>query len=698
MIKRIALLCIVYASFTTMVDAQIFGSVYDVCDYPTTAVEARVIDATAMMVPLSLINSDNSGLTYNIIYYPLYSLWGNPVCSDDPHYGLETAGAGRTAVLIARNRMMTAPHSKSFDPSNYAVVFREKHGSNLPCTSWDWVNIPSDRVYFPKSTGGTNHYSFPRYDFATFELDRYVAGRKPIKIRRSGAPRLDDPLFVVGHPLWRATSVEGEGFLNGFTAAPHPEEGSGEYLEFHPLPGSSGSVIYNLKDEVIDTVIARIIDAGSQFNGVCTSFYHDTNPDRPGKRTNGPIMELESAIPRAEVKVAPIDDVLHIADIGAQLPQPVTEYVLTASLGSSQYEIMPIEGEVNGGPTLSGNIPPGYGVINLFDPLEYEVTASIDNVTSCGIWNMQINVKDAFHDQNNYLRHRFEIGMHEVEITPSDGWSVSALGSPFLQTKSYTLTNRRPTATSIVVNTYETASALKKGWLRVNGGYSETVALAPAGAPGDSDSVTLSISPTAAGYEPLSTSPAEIQFKYVDLNCAIDDTIIVKAASFTLGKQMFTTIDDSGGMLVPANGSPLGPPYILNIDLLGNPDRCVDDLDIDFGLFDPEQSGLIEEYADDIRITLVSPQSNSYVIWDRLSIPNSQYTDLESLSFGIDAIPVSMLYLDDESTTPTANLLSSFDGEEVDGLWELHVQLGPSSNFSIMPATVRLQVEASACE
>ena len=78
----------------------------DVCDYTATAQEARLINATAYLVPAGSVLPNPDG-TYNVQATPFTEFGPGAVCSDSRFYG-ELAGiGGRTGVLIAPNLILT---------------------------------------------------------------------------------------------------------------------------------------------------------------------------------------------------------------------------------------------------------------------------------------------------------------------------------------------------------------------------------------------------------------------------------------------------------------------------------------------------------------------------------------------------------------------------------------------------------------
>lgn len=675
-------------------------TVYPVCSYPLTVAEKKLVDATAFMVPEGLVTHDPLTDTYDIAASSL-TTWGTdefgapvPLCSNSQFYGTTAATNGRTAVMIGRDQFITAPHQSPFSITNFVLVFKPRVG--FTCSNFDWTNIPASNVYFPTTVDYDAYATSSRRDYIAFRVDRHVTSRTPVKIRRSGSPSPGDPLFMSGHALHSVNRVEGEAVLSGFSEPPAANPGEYLYSYANPVAGNSGSAIYNLRDEVIDVVVAELLQSRlgealvDPVTGLpCRDWY--TFPEH-NKRTNAPLVDIQASIPRTEVLVTPIDEVLHIGDIGGTLSNAASNYSLTSSLVSNQYAIDAPTGVgigTPGAPSLTSSIAPGDHLLGLIGSTTLTLTASSSGVTTCGSWNYTLNVRDRVNLQNNYLRHRYEIGLQEVLVTPADGWQVLDFGSPLAKTKTYTVQNLRPSEARLRITANEFLTS--PTWILVNGVNTFDVDLAPTGSVGDSIDLTLSVASGAASRPSLVTYPARLMITFLDDDCAVEEEI-VRSATLTLGTDHFTAIHGGSWLPTPGGGG-LGAPTTLQMEV-DDPGFCVSDVDLVVGVH--SSTTPMADAASSLQITLRSPEATAAVVWDLHTLPNATYLGSETINISGTDFPTSTLRLDDSVTPPLGTLLGVFNGEEADGTWEVELRRSGTAG-TIIPSHTRLELKVVPC-
>lgn len=679
------------------------GPAPGVCDAPLTTAQSRVVDATAFMLPNSWVHPNPDG-TYYIDHSPwTVSTAENssiPVCTDSLFFGIESAGvgsshAGRTAVWIGGNSFVTAAHRNDFDPSAYTIVFGPLYdGQN--CQEFSWSNIPYRNVYTATSTGAVNFLNIDsRYDYITFNVNRYVSGRKPVKIRRSGKPTPGDPLIMVGHPQWAKTSVEVDGEMTGIADY---LLGSYMYTNLFPLQGSSGSAIYNLRDEVIDTgVSAPLLGKYDVVNGCADIFRHA--PTYSG-RTNAPIVDLQTDIPRHEILVSPIDEVVHIGDVGGNLTNSITNYELRAGRVSTLYTVSPVSGTSPNGPSLTTNPIAGTYSLSPTQPSSLTLSASAPNVTTCGIWDYSVDVQDVGNEQNNYLRHRFEIGMKEISVEPSDGWSVEIFGASVPASKSYKVTNLRPTATTVRARLVERSPTIGLPFFLVDGARLSTFTLAPKGQPGDQKDVEIAVNSAATLPPPGTAYSVNASIDIPDTACALTDPLTLPLTLKT-GHQRFLAQAPDDQLFAPSQGQPLGTPVILDLPVSGTAGWCVGNAKLDLGFKQISSTGTeLPGISSVLDVTLVSPDGTRAHLWALNAIPAQQvpsYVATEMFDFWETPTETHVLRLDDGVTPPLGpDLLSTLASHPVTGTW--HVELRRSSGSGVvLPAFARLNIDGASC-
>src|SRR5690242_8594443 len=124
------------AAATAAAPAHAFDQLNDlknVCDYTATPQEAKLINATALLVRYDSVVYNASDNTYSLGTQAFLNLpadeGGDPVCTGSRFYGETSTPGGRTGVLIAPNLILTAPHVASIDPHNWYVIFRDSQAT-----------------------------------------------------------------------------------------------------------------------------------------------------------------------------------------------------------------------------------------------------------------------------------------------------------------------------------------------------------------------------------------------------------------------------------------------------------------------------------------------------------------------------------------------------------------------------------------
>jgi hypothetical protein len=679
----------------------------EVGDLSTT--EQRVVDATAYFLPKDYVIYNKVDNTYSIDSSPLTGFtqldqFGVPfvtnICPSSNYYGVSALGLtswwgrGRSAVMIGYNQFITAPHANSLNLNNWMVVFLP---SGFPCTVSDLSAIPADNVYTPNNLFGVAN-TLPThggYDYLSFYVDRPVVGRKPLKMRRSGTPRLGDSIIHTGHSLWSGVRIDRYGSYHGNTT--DDLTGSGPYESplfsgIYPFEGASGGAVFNIRDEVLEAVVAAPVD-GELTRDATASCVYDAYRNWSPNKTNGKFVAVSHLIPRQEVLVTPLDEIRHVGDIGGALTNAVSSYQIRGGVSSNQYAVDPDPSiPSSGAPLLTSSIPPGDLFASIVTPTTWTLTADVSGVSNCGIWDYEFNVRDRHNFQNNYIRHRFEIGVEEFEITPSKGVDILDFGIPITKTYTYTLRNVRPTATTLRLETKDRFGAASS-WLRVNGGNLAVITLQAQGQINDTAVFTISVDEPAIGSRHIPR--AILHVDHDNPACALASPIS-RQLEFTLalGRESFSKIG-TGDFLVPPTGSAsYGAPESYLIDVDEPVGLCTTDVKVRTGLMD-SVFHYFPVAAEKLRIRLKSPLGTLITLWDMNVIPESTYYMSGSLfAFGEEQ-SVSYLTLDDNATPPLVSPLSTFDGEPVDGQWEYDIALG--TNGTVLPIHVVLDIAASPC-
>lgn len=172
----------------------------------------------------------------------------NKLCQDEPFYS-QRSGAFCSGSLVGPDLVMTAGHCVTAENVCGRVKFvfdfaiREK--GRFP------DSVPKDAVYgcsavVAKAFGGDKEP-----DWALVRLDRKVADRRPLPIRRSGRIRNGAKIFVVGHPSGLPTKVAGGATVRDNSPKSHFVANLDTY------GGNSGSAVFNALTGRVEGILVR---------------------------------------------------------------------------------------------------------------------------------------------------------------------------------------------------------------------------------------------------------------------------------------------------------------------------------------------------------------------------------------------------------------------------------------------------------
>jgi len=688
----------------------------DVCSFSATPKELRVINATAFLVANDpSVVTHNSDGTYTINFDALVydDDFAQVVCPTSQFYGEPhiPGAAGRTGFLIAPNKIMTAPHHITgtvpgqFNPSAYLVIFRPSLISQgAGCTDFTWINIPASDVYLPTGVIDANTVSVgapSQYDYAVFELDRPVTDRAPLKIRRSGQPRVGDAIFTAGFPERLGEKSDTAAIMAAvYGQTPLvPDYASDGYPEdsfiynLHEFPGSSGSPVYNEDTDVVEVVEARgQISWRKDESQNC--LYAGDLPTSLQNPTNSPVADVQNYIPRAEVLVSPTEYVNHIVDLGS--PPIVNSYSITTARYNSTGD--PLGGELiemqkttwpsgASDPNLTLSATAAFYNVPA-NGMTFDIASDFSNVNSCGIWEYALNVFDVTNDQNNIIRHRFEVGLREFSLTPSENWIVNDFGPPYQNSKVYQIKNVRPTATHVLVA--QDGTMANSNLVLINGLSTAAFDLGPAGTSTDTATFSLTVNAAAASSTTAGvTYQGRIAIYNQPFNCSVasESNYIYRDFTFERGEQVVGSSPLFTLITGPTAGQTYGATKRFDFDLSSEASTsCISDINVYVGAPPTGGAPTIDILAANLKVQLTAPDGTTGTLWQSNSITGMQYEKSIDLATG-GSVPA--FYLDDQTAPPLGpTLLSAFNGRKLQGHWYIDLGSAWPSTFNIGPVQI----------
>jgi hypothetical protein len=369
---------------------------------------------------------------------------------------------------------------------------------------------------------------------------------------------------------------------------------------------------------------------------------------------------------------------------------------MSAGLGSNQYEIINANPAYTGAPTLTTSPAPGPHLLSLVHSTPLSINVNSTGVYQCSIWDYVVNVRDTNNDQNNYLRHRFEIGVKEIEVIDASPWDVEIFGNSVPASRTFTVHNLRPTMAEVRVS-YVTDGNTQR--VLFDGAADLVFSLAPNGQNGDARDVVFSINPGANFPSSGNTVTVETQIALTDYICGLNDPFVIPV-SLKAGSQTGLGLSTGDPMSPPQGGQTLGAPTTIDVLMAGTQGWCVNNVKAEIGMLDANGGPQFPGSASNLDVRIIAPNSTSAHVWSQNAIPagqNASYVGQEEIGFFGDPMNTYVFHLDDASAPPLGReLLSTFSGIPVTGNWKVELRMaGQGGNF--LPTHARLKFVGTPC-
>lgn len=684
----------------------------DPCGYPPVvptkygASISRLLEAEALLIHESEIEIDPANSNFYRFKNPRDNkYWLNTTYELEPGAPFKNERqmgmAGRSGFLIAPNIIATAAHA-GFDAKQFVVVFdlrsKPQPGSNpLVCDPPSEVQIPAANVYKPRNinpliydTMASDLSTYGGYkgtDYAAFYIDREAVGRRYLRIRKTGSVTSSDILSIASHPSrMRTKLIYGLTYAGDQIGPSPPGRSYPTFNDFYLWDGMSGAPVYNLDREYVEMVVggptgmgcAAALAPNSMYNPTSYMAIPDLCDDVPNSEdlapshgiNNGPISELANAVPVPYLRVSPLDDVNYIVPINGAASPSQTIYTATAS--SSETVNTTIIASVDAAPAGEPQLLQISGFNNNLSPgtsTSITATATLPTGAACGIYSRFVNIIDSTHNFKDRIRHQFEVGMKDFQISPAGDQEIYAITAPSVPTKlSYTLTNTRPTPVAVVVTLDQTWAAVTTATIGAPGSP-PTFFLTAQGTSGASKVIDIALKPNAYN---LSDGDHSLNISFAAPGDCVLNPPISRNVTFHKGKLVLTQDIE---LFVPISNPP-SPPVTSTIT---NPESfCTSNVVVKLDtahvgdMIGSTLQQWVPHLSYGIDYTGVSPPKN-VSLWANTALPTGWnipgYYDDE-----VEAQIETLLLNRTTNLPPTGQSLSTFNAQNAQGQWTISIQ------------------------
>ncbi|MEM1330752.1 MAG: proprotein convertase P-domain-containing protein [Planctomycetota bacterium] len=582
----------------------------------TDPILRQMSEAACVVIERSEV-TDNGDGTYTLLSSPWTSTFLGALCTDEPFYGQPAIG-NCSGWFVGQDIIVTAGHCiDSGDIGTWGYLFNFEYET---MGAADPVIVPAEDVYWiteivDRELGGGADHCITR-------VDRNVTGRAPVRIERDEAPPVGTPLTVIGHPATIIKKIAGGAEVKSINS---PTTYADANLDTYG--GNSGSMVIRTDTYKVTGILVR--GATDYVNsGGCIVSNRLSDTGRTDYEEISLTTRFDEFIPEVGLVTTP-GGATHIGVVGGPFTDDPTAYTIDNPTDAALSYTVTITDDANGMLLLDGGTSQLSGSVPAMGNAGFVVSLAPSAASlPAGVYTASVTVSDPTNGVDSVLTHTVEVGQSIVTIGPGVGLETGGpVGGPFPGSIDYTLTNQRPTPTTVQV----TAS---DPWISVNGGQSATVSLRANGA---SNTVTLAIDPSA------SSLAAGLYNGSITFLNTVSGTSESRDVSLDVGRFVFS---DLGG------SEPIADNSTITRDITVSEAFCVGDVDVDVDI--------AHSYQGDLRVILTAPDGTSITLHDRS---------------GGGADDLMLRYDDDGSGTPAdgPGALADFEGAGSQGLWTLTV-------------------------
>lgn len=171
------------------------------------------------------------------------------ICKDEVQpFSHELAVGECTGFLVGEDLLVTAGHcvSYKFKCSGYHWVF----GITDSSSKTKEITVKNDNIYKCKEVIAMQNDGRNFIDYALIKLDRKVAYKEPLKIRKDGLADLNDDVFIIGHPNGISLKISDAAYVRKLADF---------YFETNldSFFGNSGSPVINERTGLVEGVLVN---------------------------------------------------------------------------------------------------------------------------------------------------------------------------------------------------------------------------------------------------------------------------------------------------------------------------------------------------------------------------------------------------------------------------------------------------------
>lgn len=581
----------------------------DACEIAPSDIERRkLIDATGLIVDDAALT--DHGTYYSLATSPFLSYDGAPLSADSLFRGSPRfhEGRARTAFLVAPDKIVTAPHPNNVFYPGSKIVFG-LHNALGTCVAVDPAHIPKANV---RSLGPAVVTQPSGKDFAIYTLSAPAADRPFLRLRRDGVAAAGDEVAIASHTFRIPQRFDAAGYVDSVL------DGVPQFRLLHTETGASGSAVFNLSQQFVETLVAPRSDScalNECFNllpGSPCYLRRITSqcPAAPFPINPMPATAMAAYLPALELLVSPLTPVVKRAPLSGPVTEPTTTYTLSAANlvgapGPVSYEIVVPPPPSHSEPYLElAAGTPTTGTVTRGSSLPVTVnTIKPAPLAACASYEREFYVFDRTHGFKDTVRQRIDVARSGFDVVSAAPLALDGIQTPYLRQVPLVVRNPYLVPVSLTFRASHT-------WLKLDSTAGTTLGPAEVTAtvaPGATHTVMVGLSALAGSLTATGTAVYEAGVTVSDDDpvCGLNPAVTVPV-TFVPGS---LTVTMPVGALVPAAPSS-GSSTPLWSTLAVDESFCISDVKAIYGIRAADFSKpQFDAWMDEVKWRVFEPHS-----------------------------------------------------------------------------------------